>query len=457
MIRSLLTAAFCLSVGAASAATINPLLARSDVCGRFEVFHINGIMTDREEAEANLRRVAAVYGNSYKEHIIYYGLAYNQTRNFKNDFYDWAVQAISAYVGATWDSFMNYVTFGVISPFMPDATAVIVAKQISDFFAFTKPSAYQDQDLADIMYDIKVRSYQHSRMVLVAHSQGNLYANLVYDKLVAEGIKPAKSLGVVGIAVPTLGVRSGNNHITSSNDVVVDTARKALPAGAVIAPNITIPISSADFLGHNLISIYLANSTARSMLNSRITNEFLSLRTTAPDPTGGIISNSHAYKCGEIEGGPYAWTVYIPACKAGIPDDRTTPTWHKNVIMNYFPVAGEGWTQHAYGTGSFTELQAYNKAHSTGCYNWWVADRKAWIKKYNYVPYNGYGWEYTSYPGCGSGFPWQTPYGNPDAAWKIYSADTYKYVSTNETGKFTATGEVVFWNNKWVRQAVCSR
>jgi hypothetical protein len=35
-----------------------------------------------------------VYGNAYKEHIIYYGLAYNQTRGFTTDFYQSALQVI---------------------------------------------------------------------------------------------------------------------------------------------------------------------------------------------------------------------------------------------------------------------------------------------------------------------------------------------------------------------------
>jgi len=36
----------------ASAETIDPLLAKADVCGRYEVFHINGILTDIDGAQA---------------------------------------------------------------------------------------------------------------------------------------------------------------------------------------------------------------------------------------------------------------------------------------------------------------------------------------------------------------------------------------------------------------------
>lgn len=285
MIRALLAAAFCFFVGTASAANIDPRLAKYDVCGRFEVFHINGIMTTRIQAGQNRDRIRVVYGNAYNGHLIFYGLGYNQTRGFATDLYQSALQVISGYAGATWDKFMNAVTFSVYSIGMPEATAKAIAKVVTDKYAFTKPSPYQDQDLTDIMNEINsqtaggANAYHKARKVFVPHSQGNLYMNLVYDKLIANGT-PAASMGVVGMAVPYSSVRSGNNHVTSWNDVVVDATR--LPTlNNIVTPNVTIPYQpSIDVLGHNLIATYLANSTAVSMMNTRITSEFGTLKTT---------------------------------------------------------------------------------------------------------------------------------------------------------------------------------
>ena len=121
--------------------------------------------------------------------------------------------------------------------------------------------------------------------MIVPHSQGNLYANLVYDKLIAPRLSRAKSIGVVGMAVPYSSVRSGNTYVTSWNDVVIDATR--LPTlNNILVPNVTIPYQpSVDKLGHNLRDTYLANSTVRSMMISRITSEFGQLKTTtATDP-----------------------------------------------------------------------------------------------------------------------------------------------------------------------------
>lgn len=61
MIARRLIAVVVVSVActAAVAENIDPRFAKEDICGRFEIFHINGIMTTQAEADANLRRIAA--------------------------------------------------------------------------------------------------------------------------------------------------------------------------------------------------------------------------------------------------------------------------------------------------------------------------------------------------------------------------------------------------------------
>jgi hypothetical protein len=51
-------------------ATIDPKLAKADICGRYEVIHINGIDTTQIQALANRDAIAAAYGNAHEEHLI---------------------------------------------------------------------------------------------------------------------------------------------------------------------------------------------------------------------------------------------------------------------------------------------------------------------------------------------------------------------------------------------------
>ncbi|HYN27874.1 MAG TPA: hypothetical protein VES94_06215, partial [Burkholderiales bacterium] len=171
MIRAFLVT-LCLLAGAASAATIDPRNAKYDICGRFELWHINGIMTNSNGATLNLDRIQQVYGNAYNGHLIVYRVAFNQTRGFTQDFLNSAKQVIAGYAGATWDKWMNAVTFGIYSTFMSATTAQAVAKKVTDLFGFTKPSPYQDADLTDITNAITAGSAYGARIMLAPHSQG---------------------------------------------------------------------------------------------------------------------------------------------------------------------------------------------------------------------------------------------------------------------------------------------
>ena len=264
-------------MAAAVAGTVDPRVAKYDTCGRFELFHVNGIMTEEAGAISNLDRIRVVYGNAYKEHLVVYKLAYNKTQGLAKDFIECAEQVMRAYAGATWDKFMNAVTFGVYSLGMSTTSSTAIAKQVTDLMGFTKPSAYQNQDLIDITNKITTQTASGAKRLLFCHSQGNLYCNLVYDKLVAGGMKP-ETVGLVGLAVPYSSLRTGNTHTTSFNDVVIDAVRLAT-ANNVLTPTITIPYApTVDPLGHNLIKTYFANSAARTQINANIDKELGTLK-----------------------------------------------------------------------------------------------------------------------------------------------------------------------------------
>jgi hypothetical protein len=262
---------------AAAQSNINPIMGKPNTCGAFKIAFINGIDTERDAAEENLKRITTAYGNAHQEHLISYVLAYNQTRGFPTDFYQASLQALSTFVGATWADYYNAVQSAIYTLKMPKTLAATIAKRVDDWYALTKPSQYSDQDLADILSDLKYATQWSPgvRMVIVSHSQGNEYATLVVPKLIASGV-PASSIGAVGVAVPDFSVPTGNTYVTSSNDFVTDATRLVL---AILPANVTIPYNSLDLMGHNFVKVYMANSTARGMIVTGIKNEFASLKT----------------------------------------------------------------------------------------------------------------------------------------------------------------------------------
>ena len=112
-----------------------------------------------------------------------------------------------------------------------------------------------DYDLVEMLNDAsqKVRT---QKLLLVAHSQGNFYANSFYDKVASqEGGVPSWSIGVYGVATPTDRVAGGGKYLTSDTDsVIASTVARFIN---ILSPNVHIPLQNSDGNGHSFSDVYL--------------------------------------------------------------------------------------------------------------------------------------------------------------------------------------------------------
>lgn len=249
---------FCLALLSVNASAFpNNMDARfakdSTVCGGYEIFHINGILTQPEEAQQNLLTLMTSYGNSYKEHLISYGLAYNQTMDPHNDLLDSFKQVLLSFPGTTMEQYTRAVYLGMYpSQLLTSQIVAMLTTKWLALFNIDRPSPYQDQDLTNIFNAIYGNHKQHGR---VPHSQGTLYANLVYDRLIKPYPVPGmqiqkKSLQIMAVASAVAGAaggtRGGGTHVTNSNDLVINAVRTM--STTTLAANTTEPING---LGHS--------------------------------------------------------------------------------------------------------------------------------------------------------------------------------------------------------------
>lgn len=112
-----------------------------------------------------------------------------------------------------------------------------------------------DNDLEVVLSEINGAVTQDENILLVPHSQGGLYANSVYARLIS-GTVPRESdkVGIYAIATPASYVAGGGGYLTSHKDLVIwglDVIRDVLDS------NQPVSFSLSDFLGHNLRKIYL--------------------------------------------------------------------------------------------------------------------------------------------------------------------------------------------------------
>ena len=99
-------------------------------------------------------------------------------------------------------------------------------------------------------------------VLLVAHSQGNLYANSVHNIFLAGSNRFTKNgFHVVGVATPASST-SHNNYYTASEDRVIDLVRAAAlvtPIEFPLSSNVSLSgASSIDSSGHNFTDIYMS-------------------------------------------------------------------------------------------------------------------------------------------------------------------------------------------------------
>lgn len=114
-------------------------------------------------------------------------------------------------------------------------------------------------------------------VLLVPHSQGNLYANSLYQHLTIKEGYNQQNLSIFGVASPAsqnLGAyisksAYGNEgYITSNNDGVINSLRLL---SNVASANFSIP-KGGEFSGHGLIPTYLSNQSSRQAISDNLYN-----------------------------------------------------------------------------------------------------------------------------------------------------------------------------------------
>lgn len=132
-----------------------------------------------------------------------------------------------------------------------DLTDVAIQKTFEDVNRY-------DSDFLKILTDASSQ-VKTQKVLLVAHSQGNFYANNIYKTVTFDGDVPLKSIGVYSVATPASNVAGEGRHLTSSTDTIIARLSAYFLPGSIAPINDSINYRwSDDFgLGHDFSNIYL--------------------------------------------------------------------------------------------------------------------------------------------------------------------------------------------------------
>lgn len=241
----------------------------------YSVIYINGIWTtDARSAALELQKAI---GATYNGQTVKVSIAYNKTHGKTSDLADVFRQKLNEYPGVASELLIKAFTSGIVSG-LPDSLVESIRAYNIGKIREAGSVGYSDDDLRDIVGFIRGSITENQKILLVPHSQGNLYANSAYATVTsgADAI-PSGSIRIFGIASPASYVAGSGDYITSTNDLIINGLR-AVSGLSVLPANFTVSITTDDLKGHGMTEVYLnPNRQGRAEITARIQNALSSL------------------------------------------------------------------------------------------------------------------------------------------------------------------------------------
>lgn len=290
-----------------------PMAVYAAVCDikNYTVVYTNGILTARDEADSDAKKLQDAIGYSFKNETITVRVGYNPSHL---------------------------------------AGAGDLYKSIQQAMQKETPTVVEDFDLKTILMQIQPQVTTR-KILLVGHSQGTFYTNSIYRYLLENGA-PEKSVAVYNLATPAYYVEGGGNYLTSSNDRLIEKVRKWTSGAGVTAPlpaNITIPLPANEINsesgGHHFSSSYLAMEPERIVAD--ITSALNKLKAgdtatdgcfTPPSPTISYKTQSAVFSVADpvSRAGADAASATGRAISAAAKKTYAAATRIQNAIANVF-------------------------------------------------------------------------------------------------------------------------
>lgn len=246
----------------------------------------NGVSNTEDAAQKSLDRLRREFGPQYKETPLKYDWFYNQTACSGGfcledlaETFEQRSQALNGVFTNRWETFWdilagrhqqdNSLTGRLLNLLgngsnallqWLDTTATAVLNQLVNN-TLRLMTYFSNSPTAADRADHNTRLWQYAddgtQLLLVAHSQGNLFVNSAYDALMR--FKPEAKARVVHVApaAPTL----RGDHVLADIDLVINALR-ITGLNSVPDVNINLPLSRGDTSGHSFEPTYLDKSRA---------------------------------------------------------------------------------------------------------------------------------------------------------------------------------------------------
>ncbi len=215
---------------------------------KVKIYFGNGMLNDLNEAKISLTTLQTEIESKIQGTDIVgkmeYDISHNPTDNGLIDFLESAMQALDTQWANIWRYLAN------LDP-VPDLLQDQL-KEVSLYYDQAMVGGYPE--LQNHVDEYNERLCQGDKVIVVAHSQGNFYANIAYTGINENVIN---GFGIVSVANPDSDVAGDGPYTTIIEDVLMAQVIGSMPANLTNFSN-TNNKNPVDWSGHKFVESYLA-------------------------------------------------------------------------------------------------------------------------------------------------------------------------------------------------------
>jgi hypothetical protein len=251
----------------------------ASICDEKEslIFFGNGIKTLEKKAYDSqniIKDQLEKYLPPEEFELLGFDIAYNGTHTLPLDLLESSVQVMSGNIRGFWYFFWR------LAP-VPDwfSEKFILLSSVLDYSTLVTTDSLKDH-----VTKYKAAISEGKKIVLVAHSQGNLFGNQAYNLLTPGEQSSFGMVSVANVDNHVLGNTNEGAPYTSLTDDKVISALIALQLNlptSPMSPNTENLTASGDPWGHLFIGSYMADGSVSKM---QITEDILTTLTNLPEP-----------------------------------------------------------------------------------------------------------------------------------------------------------------------------
>jgi len=266
--------------------------ADNKFCQGVYVIFGNGVWNNKEDADRSrlllTSRLESHVSGTDLEGIISYATAHNPSDGWFADLMETFEQNLET----DWTQFWRYLTGLDPMPDFLQNKLIEIANTVDESILQGNPAVQNHVDL----YNGFLR--EGNKVVVVAHSQGNLFANIAYLGIDSQYID---SFGIVSVGNPDSYVAGDGSYTTIDEDIIIGSVPGSLPANL----DNFFGINIHDLSGHTFGKSYMAHDhQAESEILSNVVAMISNLEQpncelyidfeTLPDGTRPFVTDYHS-------------------------------------------------------------------------------------------------------------------------------------------------------------------